>query len=222
MKNLASYIDHTLLAVDATPEEIEKLCQEALAYNFCSVCVNSSFVSQASKLLENSNVKVCSVVGFPLGAMETQAKAYEAKRAISNGASEIDMVIAVGQLKSGNDRVVYEDIKAIVEVCNGVILKVIIETALLNREEIIRVCALVKDAGADFVKTSTGFSSAGAIIEDVRLMKQTVGDDMLVKASGGIRDTKCAIAMIEAGASRLGVSAGVAIVEGFNAGEGAY
>lgn len=222
MKNLASYIDHTLLAVDATPEEIEKLCQEALAYNFCSVCVNSSFVSQASKLLENSNVKVCSVVGFPLGAMETQAKAYEAKRAISNGASEIDMVIAVGQLKSGNDSVVYEDIKALVGVCDGVILKVIIETALLNREEIIRVCALVKDAGADFVKTSTGFSSAGAIIEDVRLMKQTVGDDMLVKASGGIRDTKCAIAMIEAGASRLGVSAGVAIVEGFNAGEGAY
>ncbi len=214
MKELSSYIDHTLLAADATPEQIKKLCSEAVEHNFCSVCVNSSFVPLAKECLKDSAVKVCTVVGFPLGAMATEAKAYETKLAIDNGAEEIDMVIHLGQLKSGNDDMVRSDIEAVRKASMGKVLKVIIETALLNDEEKIKACQIAKEAGADFVKTSTGFSSGGATLDDVRLMKQTIGDSVQVKASGGIRDTQTALAMIEAGASRLGVSAGVAIVEG--------
>ncbi len=219
---IAKTIDHTLLAPDATLSKIQQLCDETVAYGFASVCVNSGYVADAKAALgERSDVAVCSVVGFPLGAMDTEAKAFEAKGAIANGAQEIDMVINLGWLKSGLIERVKADIEALREATREYILKVILETAMLTREEIITVCEIARDAGADFVKTSTGFGGGGATVEDVRLMKETVGEGIQVKASGGIRDYATAVAMLEAGASRIGASAGIAIVTGAqNAGEG--
>ncbi|MFA6319279.1 MAG: deoxyribose-phosphate aldolase [Elusimicrobiota bacterium] len=204
--------DHTLLKANATQEEVAKLCAEARTYCFASVCVNPSYVAFSAQLLRGSGVKVCTVIGFPLGSTTSTVKAVEARDAIANGADEIDMVINIGALKSGNDAVVFDDIRAVREATRGRVLKVILETSLLSREEKVRACLLSKKAGADFVKTSTGFSTGGATVEDVRLMRETVGPAMGVKASGGIRDAKIAQAMIEAGATRLGTSATVAIV----------
>ena len=214
MKNLASYIDHTLLAQDATSDMIKKLCDEANEYNFCSVCVNSSYVKEAKEFLGKSSVKICSVVGFPLGAMSSKAKAYEAKIAIEDGADEIDMVINVGWVKSAQFERVRDDMAVLNSTCKDVILKVILETALLEDDEIREVCRISKEIGVDFVKTSTGFSTRGASLEDIKIMKDVVGTSVEIKASGGIRDYKKAISMIEAGATRLGVSAGIAIVNG--------
>ena len=210
---LNSFIDHTLLKADATVEQITKLCQEAREYRFASVCVNSCWVRLCSELLRGSGVAVCTVVGFPLGAMIPEAKAFEAEAAIENGATEIDMVINIGALKSQDYRMVAKDIQ---EVCDavhehGAILKVIIEACLLTKEEKVIACLLAKNAGADYVKTSTGFSTGGATVEDVALMRSIVGDEMGVKAAGGIRDKKTAEAMLDAGADRLGASAGIQI-----------
>jgi deoxyribose-phosphate aldolase len=212
--SVARMVDHTLLKPNATQDEVAKLCEEARKYCFASVCINPSYVAYSSQLLQGSGVKVCTVIGFPLGSTTSTVKAVEARDAIANGADEIDMVINVGALKSGNDAVVYEDIKAVREATRGRVLKVILETALLSDEEKVRACVMSKKAGADFVKTSTGFGGGGATVEDVKLMRQTVGPLMGVKASGGIRDTKAAEAMIAAGATRLGTSASVGIVSG--------
>lgn len=211
---LTSIIDHTLLAADATSAQIARLCQEAREYSFASVCVNSCRVAQARTLLKGCPVKVCTVVGFPLGAMSTRAKAYEAGSAVEDGADEIDMVINVGYVKDGDWDGVLDDIMAVREACKGKVLKVILETCLLTDDEIVRACRTAVRAGADFVKTSTGFSKGGATVHAVSLMRSTVGADVGVKASGGIRDAESARAMVEAGASRLGCSAGVAIAKG--------
>lgn len=208
----ARYVDHTLLKPNATQEEIAKLCEEARSYCFASVCVNPSYVALAAQHLRGSGVKVCTVVGFPLGSTTPTVKAIEARDAIANGADEIDMVINIGALKSGNDALVFDDIKAVREATRGKILKVILETSLLSDEEKVRACASSKKAGADFVKTSTGFGGGGATAADIRLMRESVGPLMGVKASGGIRDAKAAAEMIAAGATRLGTSASVAIV----------
>lgn len=205
--------DHTILKADATRKDVKRVCDEAMAYSFCSVCVNSYYVPYVANLLHGSDVKICSVVGFPLGAMSTRAKAIEAKIAVMDGADEIDMVINVGALKDRDYSVVLEDIKAVKEACGEHILKVIIETCLLTDDEKVKACELAKEAGADFVKTSTGFSSAGANVEDVRLMRETVGPDMGVKASGGIHDKEFAKELVDAGANRLGTSATIEIVE---------
>ena len=215
--DIAKYIDHTVLAADARKERIEALCKEAYQHGFASVCVNSCWVSMAAKLLEGTEVKVCTVVGFPLGAMDSVSKADEARNAVRNGADEIDMVINIGFLKSGMYDEALEDIREVRKAAEGKTLKVIIETCLLTDEEKRKACELSEEAGADFVKTSTGFSTGGATVEDVALMKSVVGDRLRVKASGGIRDYKTAKAMIEAGASRIGASAGVRIVEEQNA-----
>lgn len=207
----AKLFDHTILKADAGREAVRKVCDEAKEYGFMSVCVNGYYTAYAAEQLKESGVKVCTVVGFPLGQMSLKAKAAEAAIAVEDGADEIDMVINVGALKDGLDDVVLSDIKAVKKACGSLVLKVIIETCLLNEEEKIRACRLAKEAGADFVKTSTGFSTAGATAEDVALMRKTVGAGMGVKASGGIRDKETAMAMIEAGASRLGTSATVAI-----------
>ena len=212
----AKYIDHTLLKAFATSKEIINLCAEANKYHFASVCVNPCNVALAAKCLKGSDVKVCTVIGFPLGANTPDVKAYETTSAIANGADEVDMVINIGALKEGNLDYVYEDIKAVVDAANGVLTKVIIETCYLTKEEIVEVCKLAKKAGADFVKTSTGFGTAGAKAEDVKLMRETVGKDMGVKASGGIRNKDDFEKMIEAGANRIGCSAGVQIMEGYN------
>ncbi len=212
---LARYIDHTLLKPDATEDQVRKLCEEARRHSFASVCVNPSWVALSASLLKGSPVKVCTVIGFPLGATTPTAKSIETRDAIANGATEIDMVINVGALKSGNDALVKEDIEAVVMAARGrAIVKVILETALLTREEKVKACLLSKMAGADFVKTSTGFVPGGATVEDIALMRETVGPDMGVKASGGIRDTKTAADMVAAGATRLGASASVAIISG--------
>lgn len=208
----ARYVDHTLLKPNATQEEIGKLCEEAKNFCFASVCVNPSYVALSAQLLRGSGVKVCTVVGFPLGSTTPTVKAIEARDAIANGADEIDMVINIGALKSGNDVVVYDDIKSVRDATRGKVLKVILETSLLSNEEKVRACAASKKAGADFVKTSTGFGGGGATVEDVKLMRETVGPLMGVKASGGIRDAKIAADMIAAGATRLGTSASIAIV----------
>ena len=214
METLARYIDHTLLAADATEDMIVKLCKEAKEYKFASVCVNSCHVALASRLLKDSDVNVCTVVGFPLGAMSTKAKAYEASLAVVEGATEVDMVINIGALKDKRYDEVEKDIREVKRACLGKLLKVIIETCLLTDEEKVKACELSKKAGADFVKTSTGFSKWGAKKEDVALMRKTVGPGMGVKASGGIRDRETALEMIKAGASRLGCSSGIAIVKG--------
>ena len=205
--------DHTILKADATRKDVKRVCDEAMAYSFCSVCVNSYYVPYVANLLHGSDVKICSVVGFPLGAMSTRAKALEAKIAVMDGADEIDMVINIGALKDRDYSVVLEDIKAVKEACGEKILKVIIETCLLTDDEKVKACELAKEAGADFVKTSTGFGSAGAKVEDVRLMRETVGPDMGVKASGGIHDKEFAKELVDAGANRLGTSATIEIVE---------
>ncbi|MBQ6814480.1 MAG: deoxyribose-phosphate aldolase [Lachnospiraceae bacterium] len=208
--------DHTILKADATYGDVEKICKEALNYGFASVCVNQYRTKQVAKILDGSGVKTCTVVGFPLGAMSSDVKAYEAKRAINDGADEIDMVINVGALKDGDYDTVLSDIKAVRNVCTRgkVELKVIIETCLLSDEEKVKACDLAVEAGADFVKTSTGFSTGGATVEDVALMRKAVGAKASVKASGGIRDAACATAMVAAGADRLGTSATVAIIKG--------
>lgn len=210
-------IDHTLLKADAKKEEIEKLCEEAKEHHFASVCVNPTWVSLSSSLLEGTDVKVCTVIGFPLGANTPEVKAFEAQNAISNGATEVDMVINIGALKDGNDQEVKRDIQAVVEASKGVLVKVIIETCLLTEDEKIRACKLAVEAGADYVKTSTGFSTGGATVEDVALMRKTVGPDVGVKASGGVRNAEGAKAVIEAGATRIGASSGIAIVNGYTA-----
>lgn len=214
IENINKFIDHTILAADTTSEKISKICEEAIEYNFASVCINSCNVKTCSDKLKNTNVNVCTVVGFPLGAMSTKAKAFEASNAIEDGADEIDMVINIGWLKDCKDDLVLNDIKEVKNACGTKLLKVIIETCLLNNEEKNRACLLAKKAGANFVKTSTGFSKAGAKVEDVSLMRKAVGNDLGVKASGGIHNYEEAKAMIEAGASRLGASCGVAIVTG--------
>ena len=203
--------DHTILKADATREMVERVCREAREHHFMSVCVNSYYTGFVADELQGSDVRVCTVVVFPLGQMSTKAKAAEARIAVEDGADEIDMVINVGALKGGDDAVVFEDIRAVRKACEGKVLKVIIETCLLNEEEKVRACRLAMEAKADFVKTSTGFSTGGATKEDVALMRKTVGDTMGVKASGGIRDKEKAVEMLEAGADRLGTSATIAI-----------
>lgn len=205
--------DHTILKADATKEAVLKICCEAKEYHFMSVCVNSYYTSLVAKELAGSDVKVCTVVGFPLGQMSTAAKAAETRLAVADGAQEIDMVINVGALKDKEYEVVLADIKAVKEACGEALLKVIIETCLLTDEEKVKACELSAKAGADFVKTSTGFSTGGATSEDVALMRKTVGEALGVKASGGIRDKETAEKMVAAGASRLGTSATVSICE---------
>lgn len=205
-------IDHTLLKQDAKPEQIISLCNEAKEYDFMSVCVNPAYVPLAAECLAGSDVKVCTVIGFPLGMNLPKTKVDEARTAINEGADEIDMVINVGMLKAGEDNYVKEEIKLLKEVAGDRVLKVIIETCLLTDEEKVRACTLAKDAGADFVKTSTGFSTGGATVHDVKLMRETVGEEMGVKASGGVRTHEDLIAMIEAGASRIGTSNGTKII----------
>jgi deoxyribose-phosphate aldolase len=212
--DIASYIDHTLLKPNATEKEIEKLCEEARKHKFASVCVNTSYTEHCSRLLKGSGVLVCSVVGFPLGAMSTDAKAFETRDAVAHGADEIDMVIDVGKLQSGNYAFVSDDIRAVVRAAAGHVVKVIIETSLLSDDQKIAACVLAKAAGADFVKTSTGFSTGGATPGDIALMRRIVGEQMGVKASGGIRDCATAQQMIESGATRIGASASVAIIKG--------
>ncbi len=207
------YIDHTLLAPEATKKQIEKLCSEAKENHFASVCINPSYVNLASKLLAGSDVKVCTVIGFPLGATLMASKISETKYAILEGADEIDMVINIGRLKDHDDDYVRTEIAEIKKVCQDKILKVIIECCLLTDEEKVRACQLSKEAHADFVKTSTGFSKWGAKVEDVKLMRETVGPDMGVKAAGGIRDKETMQKMIEAGADRIGTSHGVELVK---------
>lgn len=205
-------IDHTILNADATKEAVIKVIDEAKKYEFASVCLEPCWVSLAAERLKDSNVKVCTVIGFPLGANTKTVKAFEAKEAVENGADEVDMVLNIGVLKSGDEAMVLEDMKAVREAAKDAVVKVILETCLLTDEEKKKACALAKEAGLDFVKTSTGFSTAGATVEDVKLMREAVGDRMGVKASGGIRDTKTAEAMIAAGASRIGASKSIAII----------
>ncbi|EMR05896.1 Deoxyribose-phosphate aldolase 2 [Bhargavaea cecembensis DSE10] len=218
--NVASMIDHTLLKPEVTKEQIVKLCSEAREYQFASVCVNPYWVETAASELSGSDVKVCTVIGFPLGAGTKETKAFETKDAIEKGAQEIDMVINIGALKSGDEETVEADIRAVVEAAAGkAIVKVIIETCLLTNDEKIIACRLSKQAGADFVKTSTGFSTGGATVEDVALMRLTVGDEMGVKASGGVRSLEDLQAMAEAGATRIGASSGVKIMQGLTSSE---
>ena len=212
--NYNKYIDHTLLKPDCTDEQIEKLCLEAKEYDFASVCVNPGYIKKCYELLKDTDVKVCTVVGFPLGATTTRSKVEETLEAIENGATEIDMVINVSRLKCNDNEYVRHEISEIKKACGNNILKVIIETCLLTDEEKVRVCTLAVEAGADFVKTSTGFSTGGATYEDVKLMATTVAGKCLVKASGGVKDTESFLRMIEAGASRIGASAGIKIIEG--------
>lgn len=213
--DLPKYIDHTLLKPEATAEQMDALCDEAAKHHFWSVCVNSTWVEYCSRRLGGTGVKVCAVVGFPLGAMESRAKGFEARTAISHGASEIDMVINVGALKAKHYKTVREDVLSVRRACRpGIVLKVIIETCLLSDDEKVLVCQIAKDAGADFVKTSTGFNKGGATVEDIMLMRRTVGPKMGVKASGGVRSYEDALKMIAAGATRLGTSSGVQIISG--------
>ncbi|AWZ37957.1 deoxyribose-phosphate aldolase [Ligilactobacillus murinus] len=212
--DLVKYIDHTILAPNATEEQVEKIISEALEYGFASVCINPYWVKKVAQGLADSDVKVCTVIGFPLGANKTSIKVSEAKEAIADGADELDMVINIGELKAKHYDVVKADIKAVVDVCHAEskLVKVIIEACLLTDEEKIKACELSKEAGADYVKTSTGFSTGGATVADIELMRKTVGPDIGVKASGGIHSKEDALALIEAGASRLGASAGIKIV----------
>jgi deoxyribose-phosphate aldolase len=213
--DLALLIDHTLLKPDATRQQIEKLCNEARQFKFASVCVNPCNVRLVAGLLEGTRVKTCSVVGFPLGANKCEVKAYEARRAMLDGATEIDMVMNIGAMKSGDLHLVEQDMREVRETCGrAVVTKVILETALLTDEEKVQACRIAKKVGMDFVKTSTGFGPGGATVEDVRLMRSIVGERMGVKASGGIRDTETALKMVEAGATRIGASASIKIVSG--------
>ncbi len=214
-QNFARMIDHTLLKAEATKEQIEKLCAEAKQFNFASVCVNPTWVKNSSELLQGSDVLVCTVIGFPLGANTPTVKAFEAKDAIANGAQEVDMVINIGALKDKNYDLVQADIAAVVEAAKGnALVKVIIESCLLTDEEKVKACELAVAAGADYVKTSTGFSTGGATAQDIALMRKTVGPDLGVKASGGVRSLEDMKKMVEAGATRIGASSGVAIMNG--------
>lgn len=214
-RQVARYIDHTVLKPDATRDEILKICEEGARFGFASVCINPIWVREAACALRGSGVKVCTVIGFPLGANTPDTKSFEARRAIFDGASELDMVINIGALKSGDNDLVLRDIAGVVGVAHevGYICKVILETALLTDDEKIRACMLSKEAGADFVKTSTGFSKGGATVADIALMRRVVGGEMGVKASGGVKDLKQAQDMIRAGATRIGASVGVKIVQ---------
>ena len=218
---LAAFIDHTLLKPDASAAQIEQLCAEAREHKFFSVCVNGSWVATARHFLDGKDVKVASVVGFPLGAMAADAKRYETEVAIEDGAHEIDVVLNVARLKAGEDKYILQELADVVEAADDRTVKVILETCLLNDAEKVRACKLVVESGAHFVKTSTGFSTAGATVADVKLMRETVGPKFGVKASGGVRDAQTALAMIGAGATRLGTSSGIAIVKGL-AGGGSY
>ena len=212
---MAQFIDHTVLKPEAGLAELDQLCQEAIQHGFKAVCVNPAWVGYVAERLKGSSILVCAVVGFPLGAMHSKIKAHEARKAVDDGARELDMVINIGAMKSGDYDLVREDILAVRrEAEPPIVLKVIIETCLLSDNEKIRVCEIAQKAGADFVKTSTGFSTAGATVEDVALMRKTVGADMGVKASGGIKDFKTAAGMIAAGATRIGAGAGVEIIKG--------
>ena len=218
--DFAKYIDHTLLKADAKKEDIIELCSEARMYSFASVCVNPTWVKTAAGALEGSTVKVCTVIGFPLGASTSEVKAFETENAIKNGATEIDMVINIGMLRSGNDEAVKKDIEAVVQATDKkAIVKVIIETSLLTEVEKRTICELAVVAGADFVKTSTGFSTGGATVEDVKLMRAVVGPEMGVKASGGVRSFEDMDQMIQAGATRIGASSGVQIMKGLKSKE---
>jgi deoxyribose-phosphate aldolase len=214
-KPIASLIDHTLLKPEATQDQITQLCEEAREYGFAAVCINPTNVKLAAKLLKGSPVAVCTVIGFPLGATLPEVKAYEAQRAINYGATEIDMVINIGALKSEDYELVEQDIAAVTRTChdNGAICKVIIEAALLTEEEKVTACQLAKKAGSDYVKTSTGFGPGGATVEDVALMRRVIGPSMGIKAAGGVRTLETAKKMIEAGATRIGASSGVKIVQ---------
>ncbi len=215
--DIASFIDHTLLKPDASEKQIEQLCMEAVSYNFYSVCLNSARIEFASNFLKRSKIKICSVIGFPLGAMKSSVKGIEARSAVEDGASEIDMVINVGALKDRNLKYLEHDIITVRKNCGDItILKVIIETCLLTDEEKVIACNIAVNAGADFVKTSTGFSSGGATVSDVALLKKAVADKAKIKASGGIKTLEDALKMIEAGADRLGTSSGIAIIKSFN------
>lgn len=219
-KQIARMIDHTLLKPDAVTSEIEALCKEARVYDFASVCVNPCWVKLCAELLKDSEVKVCTVIGFPLGAASPETKAFETKQAIADGAGEVDMVINIGALKDRDTGTVEYDIRAVTDAAVGkALVKVIIETSLLTDEEKRLACELAVKAGADFVKTSTGFSGGGATVQDIKLMREAVGPVIGVKASGGVRDKESALAMVEAGATRIGASAGVSIVKGLTADE---
>ncbi|SCZ13565.1 deoxyribose-phosphate aldolase [Paenibacillus polysaccharolyticus] len=211
---LAKMIDHTLLRADATRNELTKLTEEAKQYQFASVCVNPGWVSYAAEQLQGTGVDICTVIGFPLGASTSETKAFETKDAIAKGATEVDMVINISALKDGKDDVVEQDIRAVVEAAAGTLVKVIIETCLLTDDEKVRACQAAVRGGADFVKTSTGFSTGGATPEDIALMRRTVGPDVGVKASGGVRSLEDMQKMIEAGATRIGASSGVKIMQG--------
>lgn len=215
------YIDHTLLKPEATRLQIQTLCEEAITHGFFSVCINPCYISLCAELLRQSSVKICTVIGFPLGANTTEAKVFETQDAIRKGADEIDMVVAIGKIKSGDFPYVENDIKSVVSAASGKTVKVIIETSLLSKEEIVLACQMAKSAGAHFVKTSTGFNGGGATVADIRLMRQTVGPAMGVKASGGVKDLKTAQALIEAGATRIGTSSGVKLIQGLS-GSGGY
>lgn len=215
-EQLARMIDHTLLKPDATAEDVKRLCAEAMEHNFASVCVNPIHISLAAKMLEGTNIKVCTVIGFPLGATTSETKVFETKNALTNGAQEVDMVMNIGALKSGDYEAVKQDINTVVEAAGDAIVKIIIETGLLTDEEKIKACQLAMGSGAGFVKTSTGFGIEGATVRDVELMRSVVGKDMGIKASGGIRTYEDAVALVKAGATRIGTSAGVALVSGEN------
>ena len=214
-KEIAKFIDHTALSAEKNEQDIIKLCDEAIENGFFSVCINSGYIPLAKEKLQGTDVKICTVVGFPLGANLTSVKAFETQEAIQAGADEIDMVINIGWIKSQKWQAVKADIQAVLQACNGIPLKVILETCLLTKEEIVQACEICKALNVAFVKTSTGFNKGGATVEDVALMKQTVGA-IGVKASGGVRDTQTALAMIDAGATRIGASAGIAIIKGLS------
>lgn len=215
IEKLAKMIDHTVLKADTKRSKVKEICEEAIEYGFIAICINSVHVAYAAELLKDSDVKICSVVGFPLGAMTSASKAFETKEAVANGAHEIDMVMNVGALRDGNTDFVKSDIEAVVAAAGDAHVKVILETGLLTDEQKVQACLICKDAGAHFVKTSTGFGPMGATPHDVRLMRETVGDEMGVKAAGGISTFKDAWRVIQAGANRIGASAGIAIVEDF-------
>lgn len=222
-KQLAQMIDHTLLKPDASESQIVQLCQEAIAYHFWSVCINPFWIPRVCQELNGTPIHICTVIGFPLGATSSRSKAAETEKAIEDGAHEVDMVLNVGALKSQNIRAVLEDIQAVVQAAKGkALVKVILETGLLTDAEKIKACELSVEAGADFVKTSTGFGPDGATVADIALMRQTVGPHIGVKASGGVRDLDTALAMIDAGATRIGTSSGIAILSGAQPASGTY
>lgn len=213
-EKMADYIDHTLLKPEASENDIRQLCREAIENGFFSVCINASYVKLAARELQGTAVKICVVVGFPLGVTTTAVKTYEAAEAVENGADEVDMVIHIGQLKSGNEQYVFDDIAGVVRAAKGKTVKVIIETSLLSQEEKKKACLIARKAGAAFVKTSTGFGPGGATVADIELMRETVGGEMGIKASGGVSSAETARDMIKAGANRIGTSSGIAIIQG--------